>query len=139
MARLIESPLWVDFTRKKSPASLKQFIQPLLLDPDACLCEPVAFEVLRHATDQERKWIKAQFATFPLLPTPAKLWREATGLGQQCRQNGFTAGSIDLVIAAIAIHHQAELLTFDAHYRSIAENTPLRVLLLKRPTSLNPS
>lgn len=45
MARLIESSLWVDFTRKKTPAFLKQFIHPLLLDPDACLCEPVAFEV----------------------------------------------------------------------------------------------
>ncbi len=50
MARLIDSSLWVDFTRKKSPAHLKAAIHPWILDPAACLCEPIAFEVLRHAT-----------------------------------------------------------------------------------------
>ena len=59
MARLIDSSLWVDFTRAKSPASLKAAIQPWLLDPDACLCEPVAFEVLRHASPQEQKHLEA--------------------------------------------------------------------------------
>lgn len=133
MARLIDSSLWVDFTRKKTPASLKQFIHPLLLDSEACLCEPVAFEVLRHATDQEIKWIKAQFETFPLLSAQPSLWKDATHWGQECRKNGFTAGSLDLLISAIAIQHGAELLTFDAHYSQIAMHTPLLVQLLKRP------
>jgi hypothetical protein len=43
MARLIDSTLWVDFTRKKSPAYLKAAIHPWILDPAACLCEPIAF------------------------------------------------------------------------------------------------
>jgi len=33
MARLIESSLWVDFTRSKSPLALKTLIQPWILDP----------------------------------------------------------------------------------------------------------
>jgi len=132
MARLIESSLWVDFTRSKSPLALKTLIQPWILDPLACLCEPITFEVLRHATPQEQKWINAQFETLPLLSTPDRLWRDATRLGQQCRAAGFTAGSLDLVIAALCIHHDAELITFDADYLTIARCSKLRVLHLSR-------
>jgi predicted nucleic acid-binding protein len=132
MARVIDSSLWVDFTRGKSPLALKSMIQPWILDPRACLCEPVVFEVLRHATGQEQTWIGAQFETLPLLQTPAHLWRDATRLGQQCRAAGFSAGSLDLVIAALCIHYDAELITFDADYLSIARTSKLRVHHLER-------
>jgi len=133
MARLIESSLWVDFTRKKSPLALKTFIRPWILDPLAYLCEPIAFEVLRHATPQERPLIEAQFATLPLLTTPAQLWRDATHLGQSCRDSGHTAGSLDLLIAALAIHHGVELVTFDADYEPIARSSDLNLRILTRP------
>ena len=79
---------------------LKEFIEPWILDAEACICEAVAFEVLRHATPKERKQIEQQFSTLPLLKTPASLWRDATSLGQKCRDKGLNAGSMDLMIAA---------------------------------------
>ncbi len=69
----------------------------------------------------------------PLLPTPALLWRDATRLGQDCRDQGYTAGSLDLVIAAWAIHHDAELVTFDCDYETIARYSTLRVICLSLP------
>lgn len=132
MARLIESSVWVDFTRRKSPAALKRLIEPWILDPSAALCEPVIFEILRHATEQERPMIEAQFSTYPVLATPPRIWRQATLLGQKCRDQGFNAGSLDLVIAAIAIHHDAEIITFDADFASISKASTLRVQLLSR-------
>ena len=132
MARLIESSLWVDFTRRKSPVSLKRLIEPWILDPAAVLCDPVIFEVLRHATRQERGQIEAQFSTFPILPTPPRIWRDATRLGQTCRDRGFNAGSLDLIIAAIAIHHKVEVITFDADFSRIADASTLMVRLLSR-------
>jgi predicted nucleic acid-binding protein len=130
MARLIETSVWIDFTRAKTPMARKIAIQPWILDADACLCEAVAFEVLRHATPSERPQIEAQFATLPLLPTPSLIWREATRLGQQCRDKGLNAGSIDLIIAATAIHYDAELITLDADYAAIARIAPLKFKLL---------
>jgi len=122
----------VDFTWAKSPSALKALIQPWLLDPDACLCEPVAFEILRHATPAEKKHLDIHLATFPLLPTPGTLWRDAAALGRRCRAKGATPGSLDLLIAALALHHDAELVTFDADFSGIAQASPLRVQLLKR-------
>lgn len=133
MARLIDTSLWVDFTRAKSPLALKAAIQPWLLDPEACLCEPVAFEVLRHTTAEEREHIETHFATFPLLATPATLWRDAADLGRRCRSHGVTPGSLDLLIATVAICHHAELITFDAGFSAIAETSSLRVRIPSRP------
>lgn len=81
MARLIDSSLLVDFTRRKSPASLKASIQPWILDVSAALCQPVVFQILRHATAAERGPIEEQFRTLPLLSTPVDLWQRATKLG----------------------------------------------------------
>jgi hypothetical protein len=93
----------------------------------------VVFEVLRHATTAERAPIEEQFATLPLLPVPSDLWQKATKLGQACREQGFTVGSVDLLIAVIALRHDAEIVTFDADYLDIARVAPLRVNLLVRP------
>ncbi len=132
MALILDSSLWVDFTRLKSPAALKAKIHPWIMDPRAVLCEMVAFEVLRHATAAERGPLTAQFSTLPLLATPPTLWRDAAKLGQDCRDKGTSAGSMDLLIAAIALHHRAELVTFDADYHGISAVSGLKVTVLSR-------
>ena len=60
------------------------------------------------------------------------LWRDAARIGQTCRDLGFTAGSLDLVIAAVAIHYDAELVTFDTDYEAISRACALRVTCLTR-------
>lgn len=134
MPTLIDTSLWIDFTRLRSPRKLKQFIAPYVLDPDAHLAEPIAFEVLRHATPAEVGLISQQFQTLPHLATPPALWTDAARLGQACRQKNITVPSLDLLIAALAIHHGAEIVTFDDDYPKIARVSNLQVRLLKRPT-----
>jgi predicted nucleic acid-binding protein len=134
MPALIDTSLWIDFTRSRSPQSLKQFIAPYVLHPDAHLAEPVTFEILRHATAAESRQLTQQFQTLPTLATPADLWTEAAQLGQACRRKGVTALSLDLLIAAIALHHGAEIITFDADFEKIAGISSLQVKLLQRPT-----
>ena len=43
MTLLLDTSLWIDVTRARSPAALKQFIAPFVLDPAAHLAEPVRF------------------------------------------------------------------------------------------------
>jgi predicted nucleic acid-binding protein len=135
MASLIDSSLWIDLTRARSPRTLKAFIAPYVNDPQACLAEPIAFEVLRHATDAEAEKLTRQFETMPLLTSPLDLWSRAADLGRSCRRAGVNAGSLDLLIAAVALHHAAVLVTFDADFQEIGRITGMRVDLLKRPKS----
>ena len=133
MTTLIDASLWIDFTRSRSPARLKQFIAPYILHPGAHVAEPVMFEILRHATANERGPLERQFQTFPVLATPANLWLRATDLGRACRQKGHSIGALDLLIAAVALAHAAAVLTFDEDFRRIASVAGLQVKLLRRP------
>ena len=134
MASLIDTSLWIDFTRARSPQPLKQFIAPYILHPDAHLAEPVTFEILRHAIAAEARQLTQQFQTLPTLATPPDLWPQAAQLGQACRRKGINALSLDLLIAGIALHHGAEVVTFDADFERIASVSTLQVKLLQRPT-----
>jgi predicted nucleic acid-binding protein len=133
MPLLIDTSLWIDFTRARSPRTIKRFVAPYILHPDAHLAEPVAFEILRHATAAEAKQLTQQFQTLPMLATPPSLWTLATNLGQACRRKNLTVGSLDLLVAAVALHHGAEVVTFDADYQEIASVSKLQVKLLQRP------
>jgi predicted nucleic acid-binding protein len=133
MTLLLDTSLWIDFTRARSPASLKQAIAPYVLDPEAHLAEPVRFELLRSARPEEVRLLEAQFATLPCLATPGDLWERAAALGQACRQAGRTVYSLDLLIAAVALHHNAVLVSFDADFEAIAAVSELRFRRLQRP------
>ena len=133
MTLLLDTSLWIDFTRARSPATLKQFIAPFVLDPAAHLAEPVRFEMLRSARPDETRQLTAQFATLPMLSTPADLWQQAIELGQACHQIGQTVLSLDLLVAAVALHHNAVLVSFDADFETIASVSALRLQRLERP------
>jgi hypothetical protein len=133
MTLLVDTSLWIDFTRTRSPLTLKQFIAPCVLDPTAHLAEPVRFEVLRAATGQEARQLQAKFDNLPVLATPEDLWQRAIDLGQACRQIGRTVLSLDLLVAAVALHHNADLVCFDADFDAIASVSALRLNRLNRP------
>ena len=132
-ASLIDTSLWIDFTRARSPVALKRMIAPYILSATAALAEPIVYEVMRYAADSEVKDLQLQFGTMPTLATPTDLWTSAASLGQVCRKKGVNAGSLDLLIATVAIHHGAELVTFDADFKKIGALCPLKVKLLVRP------
>lgn len=133
MAILPDSSLWIALTRTRSPRTAKERVAPYVNHAESCLAEPVVFELLRSATDAETIQLTRYFETLPILASPANLWASGAELGRACRRKGLTAGSIDLLIAAIAIHHDAELVTFDADFARIAEISKLRVKVLQQP------
>jgi predicted nucleic acid-binding protein len=133
MTTIIDTSLWIDLTRARSPRTLKAFIAPRVNDPEAALAEPIAFEVLRSATEAEAQILTRYFETIPLLASPGDLWSRGVELGRACRRAGLNAGALDLLIAAVALFHSAELVTFDADFQKIGRVTGLQVDLLKRP------
>lgn len=104
----------------------------LINDPDAYLCEPVRFELLVGVGAKRRTPLESFLGTIPLLATPAHLWEVATQLGVKLSDKSVRIAPLDLMIAAICLHHNATLVTFDAHFRPLAEISPLRLLHLTR-------
>jgi predicted nucleic acid-binding protein len=133
VAKLIDTTLWIDFTRSRSPRVLKDFIAAYITDSAACVAEPIAFEVLRYANTDEQQLFEEQLRTMVFLPSPITLWSDAAMLSRRCRESGVTPGSLDLLIATVAMHHGAELLTFDSDFERIASVSARHVTLLRRP------
>jgi predicted nucleic acid-binding protein len=129
---IIDSTLWVDYFRPKTPRKIKERVILFIDSADAMLCHPVRFEILRAALRNERSRIEATFESMPMLATPDNLWEEATELGQKCHAAGMNPPAIDLLIARVGLNHDAEVITFDAHFGEIAKVSPLRVRLLSR-------
>ena len=60
------------------------------------------------------------------------LWQKVTQYGQRCRDKGIETGSLDLLIATICLHHQAELVTFDTAFEKIGDILGFQAEVLKR-------
>ena len=133
MECLIDTCVWIDHLRPGTPEKIRQVAHEALNRPAAVVCEPVWFELLRQSPKTERGAVERRLLTFPMLSTPAGLWREATVFGQQCRDAGLQTGFADLIIATVCRHHEAALVTFDRHFLLLAGVVGFETELLQRP------
>ena len=132
MAHLVDTSVWVDLLRSATPPTLKRFAGGWIEQKETRLAEPVVFELMRYASDSEAREFQVYFATVPMLETPVDIWRTAADLGRACRRQSNLIKALDLLIAAVALHHDVEVVTFDSDYQKIAKAAPLKVHLLKR-------
>jgi predicted nucleic acid-binding protein len=130
---LIDTCVWIDHLRPGTPARIRQVTHEIINRPAAVVCEPVWFELLRQSPKTERAGIEHRLATFPMLGTPAELWKKAAVFGQQCRDAGVHAGVTDLIIAALCRHHDVALVTFDRHFLLLAGVIAFETELIQRP------
>lgn len=132
MGALIDTSVWVDCLHPRTPRRARVVARREVARADAATCEPVMFELLRACPRKQRALLEAHLATLPVLPTPASLWRDASELGRRCHEKGWNISSIDLLIAAVGLHHDVELVSFDNQYAFIAKISPLKLNLLAR-------
>ena len=131
---LPDSVLWIDFMRAKTPAHVKQFIAPYLASRNTVVCEPIRFEVMRGERKADRQKADNLLQTVPLLRTPPQLWQNAESYGQMCLDAGVIVPPLDLLIAAMAVSHSAEVVTFDKHFEAMKQVIPkLKARVLVRP------
>ncbi len=129
---MIETSIWVDYFRPKTPDAVRKEIHVWVQRPDLALCEPIICELFRTARPEQRRLMRQHLNTIPVLPTPLSLWTDATRLGQTCEEAGVRVGALDLLIATVCIHHDAELITFDKQFAAMAKVSKLRAQILTR-------
>jgi predicted nucleic acid-binding protein len=134
MEYLIDSCVWIDHLRPATPSAVRQIADEAVNRPGAVVCESISFELLRLCARAPRQGIEARLSTLPMLLTPAELWKVATAFGQQCKDAGIQAGFSDLLIATICRRHGAIMVTFDAHFDTLAKVIGFESELLTRLT-----
>jgi len=113
---LIDSSSWVEALRADGRAEVRVRVAALLEAGCAAWCDLVALELWNGARGSyERKKLRELEESLILLETTAAVWRGARELADRCRKAGRTVPATDLLIAACALAHGAEIEHCDAH------------------------
>jgi predicted nucleic acid-binding protein len=116
---VVDSTLWIDFFRgsnESGRAALRQLIRA----HQAVLTGIVLAEVLQGVrSEQESISVRDQFFSIAYFETTKETWTEAGSLSAELRRKGLTIPLTDLIIAALAMEHDAEVFTTDPHFEKI--------------------
>lgn len=137
MEKIIDTSVWVDFFRPKTPHPLRELAASYIDEAKNYLCEPVYFELLSSPPKQFKKKLEFFLKQYPMITTPLTLWKEAVELSQACQAKRFTLGVMDLLIAQVAIHYQLPLVTFDKDFVKLKAVCSLEVIWHDRKLALH--
>ena len=127
---LIDTSAFIDFlnrTGSREDALIEQLIRN---NEDIVLADITLTEILQGIkTDREYSQVKASLLTFPILSLKSpESYIAAAELFRKCRKKGFTIRStVDLLIAQIAIEHNATLIHKDRDFEAIAQVCDFRI------------
>lgn len=126
---LIDTSAWIEFFRRKGNTGIKERVRDFIASGEAAYTCPVAFELFAGARSDEVPDLRAglDFAVrFELL---AKHWDTAGALAGGLHAKGIRIPASDLLIAVVASGHGIPIMTTDAHF-TIIKNESLPDLRL---------
>lgn len=117
--KLVDTSSWIEYLRGRDNAVAER-VRDLMREDEAALCEMVLVELWNGARgDAEKRVLRDLQEVLPVLPINPAVWLAAMTLARKCRDSGVTAPAADVVIAAGAFHHGAELEHCDGHFDAI--------------------
>lgn len=112
---LVDTSVLIHFLKTGSPA-----IREVFASTDCAICGVTRAEILHGArTPTDASYLRQAMDAFIQLPIPPASW---DNLGQHLallRTRGLPMPFQDVLLAAISIDHDAELWTYDAHFKTI--------------------
>ena len=114
---LIDSSSWIHLLRPNGDPAVRTRVENALHSGEACWCPLIQLELWNGAGGNQEKKVLRDFAiAIPELPITDGVWRAAYDLARRARERGITIPASDLVIAACANYHKADLETADSDF-----------------------
>ena len=118
---LIDTPSWIHFLRPDGDPGVHARVEAALESGEACWCPIVQLELWNGARGGHEQRVLREFArALPDLAIDGEVWRKACELATQARARGVTAPATDVLIAACALHHGADLESADSDFDNLA-------------------
>lgn len=122
---LVDTSAWVDFFRNPR-SSVAEIVPSLLRRGQACYTGLIEVELYRGAKGQaELDSLDVLFKTIERLSVPDALYRKAGQLCYRLARRGITVGTVDAMIATVALEYRCRLLSLDHHFREIQPHCEL--------------
>jgi hypothetical protein len=118
---LIDSSSWIHFLRPNGDPVVRSRVEAALTSGEACWCPLVRLELWNGAAgDREKKILRDFEAVLPELAVDEDVWDGAYELARRARSAGVSVPATDILIAACARRHGAELETADSDFELLA-------------------
>jgi predicted nucleic acid-binding protein len=118
---LVDTSSWIHFLRPDGHVDVRARVEAVLRAGTACWCPIVRLELWNGAGGgRERKVLREFERLIPELAIDAGIWSEACNLARRCRAAGVTVPASDILIAACARHHGAQLEHADGDFDAIS-------------------
>jgi predicted nucleic acid-binding protein len=124
---LVDTSVWVDFfSSSKSRAGAE--LRRMIADAEPFALSGVIVSELLQGLKRDVDEIERHLSQWEMLePFGFSTYREAAAIFRLGRAKGFSLTTIDTLIAAIALDHQAVLFTLDQDFSRIARITRLQL------------
>jgi len=124
---LIDTSIWIEFFNV-ARGLIFQDVTRLLREFRAAYSGMIALELIRGAkATKEHKTLENLFQSITRFDEQSGSHFQAGHLGYTLARKGLTMGTVDLLIAQIAIDHNLLLFTQDHHFRAIAKHSALKL------------
>lgn len=131
MALLVDTSVWSLAYRRDHPPAMPEVehLRRALAGGDRVVSTGVIFlELLRgFVPERAQQTIRQDFASLDIVEPRWSDYEGAADLSNVCRRGGVQLGSIDALIAQLAIAHDLALLTTDQDFAHASRHIPLRV------------
>lgn len=131
MTLLVDTSVWSLAFRRDTPPDLPEVAmlrRALTGQEDVVTMGVIIVELLRgFLPASARQALAERFEPVPLLEPTRSDYMAAAGLSNACRQAGVQLGTIDAMIAQMAIANDVTLLTTDLDFTNASAHIPLRV------------
>lgn len=134
---LVDSSSWIHFLRPNGDPAVRARVDAALRNGDACWCPLVRLELWNGAAgDRDRKILREFESVLPELPIDDEVWSGARELARRARSVGVSVPATDILIAACARRHGAELETADADFERLASVVSIEMYTSERIAEL---
>ena len=118
---LIDTSAWVEALGVRGDPKIRAEVHALIEDDRAAWCHMVRLELWAGAHTKEIPRLEELRRSIRDLETSESVWTGAYELARLTRAKGFTFPAADLLIAACARFHGAEVVHKDRHFEQIKE------------------
>ncbi len=120
MKIIVDTSVWIEYLKNSPP--IAENLDQLLLAGNIYTVGPVIAEILQGAkTEKDYRLLENNLGGLPLIETKVEDWIKAGKISYELRKRGITITLTDCLIAAVAIHQNASVMTYDRRFESIPD------------------
>ena len=118
---LVDSSSWIHFLRPNGDPKVRSRVEAALTSGEACWCPLVRLELWNGAAgDRDRKSLRDFEDVLLEIAIDDDVWASAYELARRARGAGVSVPATDILIAACARRHGADLETADSDFERLA-------------------